>query len=83
MRSIHGDFAMYRTKTQDGRNAIRVVPEPEIGAPLLHSFNEEDDSEPISFERVEDGENHPDSYLTVTRHDGLKVHFGPYIPRVT
>lgn len=81
MRSISGDFAMYRTKTPDGKDAIMIVIEPDGAPPLLHSYND-GDSQEISFERVEGGDSAPDQYVTITHTNGDKTHFGPYYSRV-
>jgi hypothetical protein len=76
--SIHGDFAIHRTKDANGKDAILLVPE-RFDLPLLYGAEDSDGLCEISFERVEGGGNPPDSYLTITYPDGGKVHFGPDI----
>lgn len=83
MASIHGNFAIFRTKTPDGKNAIMLVPEGlDIG--LAYSANDEkDESGEIDFGLTEGGENPPESYLTIRYADDFVLHFGPYRPMVT
>lgn len=71
-RILEGNFAVHRAKDLNGKDAVLVVPEPDGEILLL-------DDSPISFGRVEGGDNPPDSYLTVTYADGDKVHYGPQI----
>ena len=83
MRSIHGNFAVFRTKTPDGKNAIMLVPEG-IDVGLTLSDNEgKDMSGDITFETVQGGENSPDSYLTVRYPGDETIHYGPYFFKVT
>lgn len=76
--SIHGDFAIHRTKDANGNDAILLIPE-KGNAPLLYGGDKDDLLCEVSFESVEGGRDPEDSYLTITYPDGQKVHFGPDI----
>lgn len=69
-RVLEGNFAVHRTKTVNGKDAILVIPEPDGEVLLL-------DECPMSFELFRGGENPPESYLTVTHGNGDRTHFGP------
>ena len=73
--SISGNFAIHRTKTINGKDAILIVPEDDI--PLFYETGNH--FLPVSFEHVEGGETPPDTYLTITYPNGDKTHLGPDI----
>lgn len=72
MRVLEGNFAVHRAKTVNGKDAILVIPEPDGEVLLL-------DECPVSFEYVAGDESNPNEYLTTTRSDGMKIHWGPDI----
>ena len=82
MPSIHGNFAMHRITTSDGRNAVMIVPERTGDQDLRYSTEEMPISETtlIEFLRVENGTYPPDSYLTLNYPESdLTIRFGPYV----
>lgn len=77
MASIHGELVMHRILTEDGRDAIMLVPD-DGAEPLLYVT---DEASPLTLERVEGRKEDPNSYLTISRSNGDKIHLGPYSPR--
>lgn len=87
MQTLMGNFTIHRIKTEDGRNAVMVVPMPISEVPLSYSFDDQkDEFADISFELAtqELAPVHPaDSYLTLLYPDDMKIHLGPYVPSIT
>lgn len=82
MPSIHGNFAMHRTTTPDGRDAVMIVPEREGELGLRYSTEEMpvEETTLIEFRRVDGGEHPPGSYLTLDYPESdMTLHFGPYV----
>jgi hypothetical protein len=71
-QTIEGNFSVHRTKTVNGKDALLVIPERNGDVLTLDECD-------ISFERVDDGNYPPDTYLTITNYDGVKIHLGPDI----
>lgn len=83
MQSLHGEFAIHKIKTPDGRDAIMVVPNPVSEAPLTFSWKDTDESAEVYFGNVDGGENPSDTYLTLVFPGDYRVCLGPYLPAVT
>lgn len=80
MISIHGSFAIFRTQTPDGKDAILLLPEP-VGEVLTY-VNGNDEPAEISFKDVTGGEGDSKSYLTL-EFDHAEVQLGSYKPTIT
>jgi hypothetical protein len=83
MQSIHGSFAIHRTQTVDGRNAILLIPNPVDEFPLNFSMDDErGEGAEIYFGNVQGGEFPPDSYLTLVFSEEYSIDLAPYVPLV-
>jgi hypothetical protein len=83
MQSIHGNFAIHRTKTVDGKNAILLVPYAHLDSQIIVSLDDsKDDSAEVYFEDVQGGESLPNEYLTLVYPGDYTLCLGPYVPTI-